>query len=530
MEQQRKALETLDFSELIDEIKDLARGSWRFRWQAIAVAWMLCLPAWLYVFTMPDVYKASGRLYIDNEDSLRPLLRGLAIQSDLLDDVNVMLKLLLSRPTLGKIATKSGYDLDQSGTMDEAALAKRLADDIEIGMDRNQILAISVNHSKPAVALAIVSILTDEFVQGLLGSTDIDTRSAQNFLKKKLGEYETLLAEAEARLADFKKRNIGQMPGERGGYYSRLQNEMRSLAALDVEIKLARQRRDDLELQMAGEAPVFGIMTPISGAGSPATPQIAQLEAQLMELRLSYTDSHPDVIRTRELLESLRAEQDEARLGRRMSTVPNADMNPVYQQMKMQFNRADLELSQFTARRAGQAKIVKELGEKIDTIPEIEAELTRLNRSYDVYRSQYRELLGRLEQARLSEDAQKSSTSLQFRVIDPPSVTAGPVSPNRQLLITGGLLLAIACGMAFAVIRTMVSPVFYSSSRLERLFGMPVLGTIKRLVVSEERTKNRLNAAFLSAAMLGLIGCYGFLFIFDQVGVQIAGQLPKIFG
>ena len=113
-------------------------------------------------------------------------------------------------------------------------------------------------------------------------------------------------------------------------------------------------------------------------------------------------------------------------------------MNPVYQQMKMQFNQAELELSQLNTRRAGQAQIVKNLREKIDTIPEIEAQLTRLNRSYDVYRSQYGELLGRLEQARLSEDAEKSTKSLKFRVIDPPSVTAEPVSTNRKLLVTGG--------------------------------------------------------------------------------------------
>lgn len=530
MQQQQQRPDSFNYSELIEEAKDLIRGSWRFRWQAVLLAWIVCLPSWWFVLTMPDIYKASGRLYIDSEDSLRPLLRGLTIESDLLDDVNVMLKSILSRPTLEKIASRSGFDLGDSEAVQEEDLITRLGEQIDVTLDRNQILEISVDHSNRGVALAVVSVLIDEFVEGLLGSSRSDTKSAQDFLGKKLQEYEALLAEAEARLADFKKRNIGQMPGERGGYYDRLQSEMRALETLNSKIRLVKRRRDDLQAQMIGEAPVFGLMSSPAGSGSVTSPQIQQLEAQLTDLRLSYTDAHPDVIRIKELLESLREEEASRRPNSPVPDTPIVDRNPVYQQMKMAFNQADIELSQLTAQRADQEKIVKNLRQKIDTIPEIEAELTRLNRNYDVNKVQHDELLGRLEQARLSEDAERSSSALKFRVIDPPIVTPLPVGPNRALFFSAGLLLAIAGGLGFAGLRSIASPVFYSSHKLERRFGRPVLGTITKANTIEEQSRARRNTAMLSIVLAGLIGCYGSLLVFERSGVQLMSRLIGMIG
>lgn len=530
MQQQRQGRQVLDLSEIVEEIKDFLRGAWRYRWEAILSAWVICLVGWGLVLSMPDVYRASSRLHIDTDDSLQPLLAGMAIESNLLDDVNVMLKSIISRPTLEKIAAKSGFDLGNSDPAEIEALIKRLGESLEIELDREQVLEISIEHTNASVAYAVVDVLIDIFVEDLMGTTRSDTQSAQDFLEKKLVEYEALLADAEQRLADFKKRNLGQMPGERGGYYARLQGEMQALQELDSRIRLARQRRDALQSQMAGEEPTFGVVDNGSRGGSATSPQIATLEAELTQLRLSYTDSHPDVIRVKELLADMRAEAAATQSGTRLPPTSIVDQNPVYQQMKIQFSQAELELSQLQIQRADQSRIVENLRTKIDTIPEIEAELTKLNRNYDVYQAQYNELVQRLEKARLSEDVEQSNTGLNFKLIDPPSVGSAPVGPQRALLATVALIFATLVGAGFAALRNIMSPVFYSAHKLERLFGVSVIGTVKRFQAPDDIAKARVGSVMLSITVGALIACYGFIVVFDQASAQFASRIVNLIG
>lgn len=513
----------LNFSELIDEIKHLISGCWRFRWQAISLAWIICVASWSFIFTLPDVYQASTRLYIDTHGSLRPLLQGLAVNSNLLDEVEVMVKTITSRPSLEKIAAQSGMDMQVQDSAGMDTLVKRLREDISINLGRNQMLEISFEEPDPRMAKSVVAILIDVFVEGLLGTNRSDTESAQEFIEEKLEEYERFLSAAETRLAAFKKRNVGQMPGEQGGYYQRLQSEMEKLASLESRLKLATQRRDGLQSQMVGETPVFGLMTSGEQTMAIDSRQIMELEAQLIELSLQYTDSHPDIIRIKALLESLRADLAKQRSGRISPDVAPLDMNPVYQEMKIQFSQAELEAAYLSTEWNDQKQLVDKLRKKIDTLPEIEAELTRLNRNYDVNKAQYDALLRRLETARLSEDAEESRSSIKFRIIDPPTVASSPVGPDRLLLVTLALVAGIAAGAALAIFRGFAEPVFCSSKKLERQYGVPVLGAIMWRRSPAERWQARKRVGIFSVCVLGLIVCYLAVVFFDQSGVLLAG-------
>jgi hypothetical protein len=147
-----------------------------------------------------------------------------------------------------------------------------------------------------------------------------------------------------------------------------------------------------------------------------------------------------------------------------------------------------------------------------------------------VYREQHNQLVVRLEKARLSEDVEQSSTGLNFKLIDPPLVGSVPVGPNRALLATAGLLLAVAIGLGFATLRNITAPVFYSSHKLERAFETPVIGAIKLMQSPEEMRMVRASTALFSTCLLALIGCYAVIVIFDQASVHLARQVADIIG
>src|ERR1700722_3795494 len=88
-----------------------ARGVWRRRWYAAGLAWLFCLIGWGYVLYLPNIYEAKARIYVDTDSMLRPLMRGIAVDSNILTQVDVIQRTLLSRPNLQKVSHMADLDL-----------------------------------------------------------------------------------------------------------------------------------------------------------------------------------------------------------------------------------------------------------------------------------------------------------------------------------------------------------------------------------------------------------------------------------
>jgi uncharacterized protein involved in exopolysaccharide biosynthesis len=102
-------------------------GIWRHKWLALAIAWVVALAGWAYVWKMPESYVASAKLYVDTNTVLRPLLQGLAITPDINQRVRMMSSTLFSRPNLEKLARMTDLDLRATTEAQQEALDQSLA-------------------------------------------------------------------------------------------------------------------------------------------------------------------------------------------------------------------------------------------------------------------------------------------------------------------------------------------------------------------------------------------------------------------
>jgi polysaccharide chain length determinant protein (PEP-CTERM system associated) len=439
-----------------------------------------------------------------------------------------MLRSLTSRPSLEAIAARTGMLIGGESAGEVESVIRGLESKLDISLDRSQVLQVAYRDADPEIALAVASQLVDAFIEGLLVVNRGDSDVAQDFLEEQLKEYEELLAKAESRLADFKKNNIGLMPGQRGDYFARSQQEQEILDSLEFQLRLARQREAELKRQISGETPVFGLATPVENASSAnlaVSRQIQEFEQELAELRIQYTDSHPDIVRINAILEDLREQQKQEKASAAGFQGGSLEENPVYQSMKIQLIAAELDVIELQTKRADQARLVKDLRGKVDIIPDIEANLTKLNRDYEVNKSQYDALLRRLETARMTEAAEQSKTQFDFRIIDPPVVSSSPVGPNRILFMTVVLFLSIGVGVILTIFLSFTRPVFFSTRGLERRFGIPVLGGIRYVNSPADIASARLNLIAFSVCFVALIGLYGLVVSFDQAGVEFISGL-----
>src|SRR5690606_8670180 len=122
----------MDLRELLNKVLDELRGAWRFRWLAIAVAWLICLVGWYYAMTIPNTYQANAKVYVDTRGILRPLLQGLAIDPDVASGLDLVRQALLSRPQIEQVARETDLDLRATTPAQKEALITSIRERITI--------------------------------------------------------------------------------------------------------------------------------------------------------------------------------------------------------------------------------------------------------------------------------------------------------------------------------------------------------------------------------------------------------------
>jgi uncharacterized protein involved in exopolysaccharide biosynthesis len=120
-------------NEQIAQIYGYLHGSWRYRWSALLVAWVVALVGWLFVYSLPNQYSAKAVVYIDTTSIMKPLLQGLALDTDAQDELNIMTRVLLSRENLLSVIRETDMDLGVDAPADRERLVKELARNIVIG-------------------------------------------------------------------------------------------------------------------------------------------------------------------------------------------------------------------------------------------------------------------------------------------------------------------------------------------------------------------------------------------------------------
>lgn len=529
--------------ELMVKVLDELRGSWRFRWWAIAAAWGICVLGWIYVMVLPDVYEANARVYVDTQSALRPLLRGIAVEPNVESNLAVVRQAILSRPNLEKVAHQTRLDERAKTPEALARLIDGLRLRVSIDSDSRArstasdgLYRITFQDTSRDKSLEVVRTLLESFVEDTLGSKRTGQEDAQKFLKVQIADYEKQLTEAEQRLSDFKKRNIGTMPSDGSDYFTRLHTEMAALADKRQTLTLAESRYQELQRQLSGEEPfIFGFD---EGGGAQAsdsgssdiTYRIRDLEKRLEELLLRYTDKHPEVIAVRQTIEELKARQaEELDRMKKTNRVPgnlskSLNANPVFQSIEIEAKHTEVQIAELRQDVAQRQARVSELQRLVNTVPDTEAELKRLNRDYNVINANYQALLQRLETAKLSEEADKTGV-VKFKIIDPPSVPFAPVAPKRNVLFLAVLVVAIGSAAALAYLLNLLRPVFHDLRLLAEVTSLPVLGAVSRTWIRRNQTQNRIELLKLSGCVALLLVAFGVLTLWQSVGTRLAQHI-----
>jgi polysaccharide chain length determinant protein (PEP-CTERM system associated) len=228
---------------------------------------------------------------------------------------------------------------------------------------------------------------------------------------------------------------------------------------------------------------------------------------------LMYTELHPDVLEANNLLDSLLASRKleiEEYLSSNDGEKPE-QIGSIVSEIKLEMSRLESQIASLRVRETDYINKIETLKEKIDLVPQIEAEQTALNRDYEVTQRKYDELLARKEQADLAQKADVSAEDIKFKVVDPPLAPKTASGPNRLLLYTITLVMGFAAGLGLAFLISQLNPVLLRGSQLTSFTSYPVLGVVSHLNRIYIKKINRSKLLiFLSSSSL-IVGLYGVL-------------------
>ncbi len=498
--------------EVLTQIRGYLRGIWLRRWYTVVTAWVICVVGWAVVLTIPDRYEASARVYVDTQSILRPLLSGITVTPNIDQTVNMVTRTLLSRPNMEKLARMTDLDVRAKSIKETEALLDNLAANIKLegGRTGNDIYVIKYQNADPQLAKKVVQSLLTILVESSLGSKRRDTDQARRFVEDQIKQYEQKLVAAENALKDFKQRYMGMMPGQGGDYFSKLAAAQAALSEAQLALREAESRRNQLKRQLEDQQADLEASAPVEVEVSnpELDARIAALEKNLDQMRLTYTERHPDIVATKRVIAQLKEQKREEAKLRKPANPAAPTANTYQQQMSLALAEADATVASLRARVNEYAARYNTLRQQANMLPQVEAELTALNRDYEVHKRNYDQLLARRESIGISEEVESKTEVIDFRVVDPPRVPLTPSFPNRPLLMSLVLLIGIAGGVAVAFLMSQLRPTVSDRAMLRDVVDLPIFGSVSQ-VWNEEQRKRRARGMRRYFATLGtLLGAY----------------------
>ncbi len=520
-----------DFQQTVQVILDYIRGVWIRKRYLIICSWLICPVGFFYVASLPDVYESDAQVYVDTRSMLEPLLAGITLYNDPEAEVLMMAQTLKSRANIEEIARESDLDITVTTDADYEVLIDELTRGINLSStNRSNIYTIAFEHENPQTARTVVQETLDIFVEGSLGGNRRDSDTATRFIDEQIAEYESRLSEAEQQRADFLRQHADVLPLQ-GSFQSKMQSLQEQLNATRLMIAELQQKAESLQNRLTGNRKSADSFSVQSGSDPTITTRfderIINAEARLDELKLRFTDLHPDVVETKDLISSLEAAREKE--IEEFLTAEGTDDSPVLsqfnQEITLEISRLEGEVASLRVREKSFVDNINELKSKIDLVPQIEAEGLAKNRNYSIIKQKYEELLTRKEAADISQRAKVSSEELQFRIVKPPLVPPDPTGPNRFIFYTGVLIAGFGVGIGIAFLLSQLTPILVRGQQLTMITGMPILGSVTHLNLSQIKKKQRLHLAFFLVSSGILLFAYAVLVAADIMNIDLIGKV-----
>jgi succinoglycan biosynthesis transport protein ExoP len=485
---------------------------------------------------LPDVYRSQGQIELEGAQNIRQNPNALAQDPDdtpYADQyVRSLSTVVLSDRNLARLLAEhklyDDQDEDPSGAL--ARLRKDIKVDIvtvpildpNTGRERDVVTAFTVayDNAEPQRAQQGAAWLVNAFLEENRNDRARQAGGRAKFFAREAERMRQRVAELEARLAEFKSKNVGKLPelnelnlnvmdrteSDIRNIESQIQALRRERVFLVAQLQQARQANPEsanlraLEEEYARKSVQYDQSHPdlvmlrrqidqLKAGGSVAGQSLqAQLQMQrsiLAEARQRYSEDHPDVQRIIRNIQAL-----EARIAAGETADASASVDsPMVVQLQTQLNATDTQLAALQARATELRAKLSNLEGRIVAAPEVERDYQAVTRDLASARAKYDELLKRQMDAEVSEAAIAGGTADKFRVKSTPKIPEKPAKPARVGIAIIAAVLAVIASITSVILAQLLDPTVRGARDVRDILGVAPLTAVPIIKTSRGRKK-----------------------------------------
>jgi len=483
----------------------------RHRWQAM-VGGSFCLLLLTFVIAkLPSEYEATTTILVDPQQVPEKYVSA-AVNSDPNERMNTLTQQILSRTRLQEILDKFQLYPESRGRISEEELIQRMRDHIRIQVKQGSgtqlsTFTISFQGRVPRLTAAVANELASNFIRWNVDNREQQVEGTQAFLASELESAKQNLEEQETKLREFKMSHLGETPDQTA---SNLESMATFSSAMQANVdSYNRLEQEKLLLTRLPEAASTGTPTASVSRRARLEAERRQTESDLGQLRQSYSEKYPDVLKLTRHLAELNAE---------LKSLPVEAVSTGNEGREVSATNVRLELIGKEQKRLKdeQARIQGQIASrqaKIDATPLREQQLLELSRNYDVSKQHYQTLLDKSFNIEMAASLEQKQKAERFTVLDAAEVPEKPVKPRRMILLALAILAAMALPCAFVIGKDQLNAEISTEAELKTMLpkGTRIVGLIPRIETAPDRRRQTLVALSAMLISFALCGCTAWL-------------------
>lgn len=493
-------------------------------------------------FMLPPTYKSEVTFLVQRQSVPQNMVAS-TVSSYVQEQIEQIRQQIVTRDNLIEFAEKIGIYPEEL-QQEPGEVVSKLRDSIEVEMvdvrasdperrtnEQITTIAFTVSFSAPTARLAQAG--TDELAQRFLAAHD-DTRRAQAnevaaFFEQEARQLQGQIAELEQQLATFKQEELRQLPELMSTNLRLYEKTEQDIEDTEEQIRSLRERIEVTRAELSLTSPYEEMRNQRGERVLSGSEKLSALTAQYFEASARYSAKHPDIIRLRREIQLLTerlggADQAEAmlaelvdlqdqlrqarldysddhpevrRLERAVAAVqrgfrseivtgvadgPQAPPdNPRYVALQTQLESSEAALAAEQQKLADLRERLAVYEQRLAQTPVVERDFRAITRNHETALQQYNELRDKQRQAQLASTLEAGEGGQQFVLTGSAPLPALPDSPNRIGLGLLGMFLAVAGGIGSVTVAEYQDRTIRNARMIAATLGAPPLVVIPRM-------------------------------------------------
>lgn len=301
----------------------------------------------------------------------------------------------------------------------------------------------------------------------------------------------------DAKLAEFKKQYVGQLPGDEESNLKILTGLNSQLESNTQTLNRAQQDKAYTDSMLAQQLAAWKSS---QNSTNPETlqKQLSDLQSQLLQLKSKYTDDHPDVIKTKADIDGLKKKladinKDSADSTQDSNEKGSATEPPDIRQLRLQLHQYGELISAATRDQKRLQQEISLYQGRISLSPAVEEQYKQLTRDYDNAQKTYQDLLVKKSSADLTVKMNNQAVGERMFPLNPADLPDSPSFPNRLFFALGGLAAGLAVGAGIALLLELKDNSIRNERDAEAVLELPTLIAVPWVGVTAADTNGKLK-------------------------------------